>query len=164
MRITFLAVGQIRGSKEAALFDDYSQRIQVGGRAIGITHFEATEIKTRKGLSGEARANEDRAQITNAIQAMRRESGALTLILLDERGKTIDSREFSGKVNHWMETGNICFVLGGADGFDDSIRSQADFILSLGKMVFPHLLARVFLAEQVWRAISILSNHPYHRY
>lgn len=163
MRITFLAVGQIRGSKEAALFEDYRQRIQAGGRAIGITHFDAIEIKTRKGLSGTARATEDRAQIASAIQVLRRENSALTLVLLDERGNMIDSREFAGKLSHWMESGNICFVLGGADGFDDSIRSQADFVLSLGKMVWPHLLARVFLAEQVWRGISILSNHPYHR-
>ncbi len=87
------------------------------------------------------------------------------LIALDETGKSLTSVEFSQKINNIqnIKPGKIQFIIGGADGLDDDIRHQADLVLSFGKMTWPHMLARVMLIEQIYRAQLILTNHPYHR-
>ena len=89
---------------------------------------------------------------------------AVTMIL-DERGKLLSSVTFSQKLSVWRDTGvqDLAILIGGADGLDPSLRAEADFALSFGKMVWPHLLARVMLSEQLFRAASILGNTPYHR-
>ena len=89
---------------------------------------------------------------------------AVTMIL-DERGKLLSSVTFSQKLGVWRDTGvqDLAILIGGADGLDPSLRAEADFALSFGKMVWPHLLARVMLSEQLFRAASILGNTPYHR-
>lgn len=90
--------------------------------------------------------------------------GAVTMIL-DERGKLLSSVDFSAKLSGWRDTGvqDLAILIGGADGLDPSLRAEADFALSFGKMVWPHMLARVMLSEQLYRAASILGNAPYHR-
>lgn len=87
------------------------------------------------------------------------------LIVLDEKGKTLSSVAFSKKIAdlQQIKPGKIQFVIGGADGLDDEIRQKADVVLSFGKLTWPHMLARVMLIEQIYRAGLILSNHPYHR-
>ena len=86
-------------------------------------------------------------------------------VLLDERGKAIDSEQFSATIGRWRDEGvrEIRFVLGAADGHSDAERAEADLLLSFGKMTWPHLLARAMLLEQLYRATSILAGHPYHR-
>jgi 23S rRNA (pseudouridine1915-N3)-methyltransferase len=86
-------------------------------------------------------------------------------ILLDEKGQTLASLDFAGRLERWRDEGRreARFLIGGADGFGDGERAGADLLLSFGKATWPHLLARVMLAEQLWRATSILANHPYHR-
>jgi len=86
-------------------------------------------------------------------------------VLLDERGKTLGSTEFAKLLERWRDEGKreARFVIGAADGHDDAERSQADFLLSFGAATWPHLLARAMLAEQLFRATSILAGHPYHR-
>ena len=95
--------------------------------------------------------------------ALARRNGPL--IVLDETGTSLTSRAFAEKLQGWIERGDndVTFVIGGADGLDDAIRARADLVLSLGPMTWPHMLARVLLCEQLWRAISILTRHPYHR-
>jgi 23S rRNA (pseudouridine1915-N3)-methyltransferase len=90
-------------------------------------------------------------------------SGAL--ILLDEKGPALSSTEFARKLETWRDGGarEAQFRIGGADGFDDAARAEADLLLSFGRATWPHLLARAMLAEQLWRAVSIIANHPYHR-
>jgi 23S rRNA (pseudouridine1915-N3)-methyltransferase len=87
------------------------------------------------------------------------------LILLDEKGETLSSLAFARKLEGWRDGGarEAQFRIGGADGFDDAERSRADLLLSFGRATWPHLLARAMLAEQLFRAVSILANHPYHR-
>ena len=86
-------------------------------------------------------------------------------ILLDEKGESLASTALARKLEHWRDGGKreARFLIGGADGFGDEDRAQADLLLAFGKATWPHMLARVMLAEQLWRATSIIANHPYHR-
>lgn len=90
--------------------------------------------------------------------------GAIT-VLLDEKGKALGSMAFAERLGRWRDDGarEIRFLIGAADGFDDEDRAAADLLLSFGVMTWPHMLARAMLAEQLWRATSILAGHPYHR-
>ena len=87
------------------------------------------------------------------------------LVLLDETGEMLPSREIAAQLGGWRDDGvrEARFMIGAADGFDDADRAGADLLLSFGRATWPHLLARAMLAEQLWRATSILANHPYHR-
>lgn len=87
------------------------------------------------------------------------------LILLDEKGESLPSLAFADRLGRWRDDGvrEAQFRIGAADGFDDAARGEADLLLSFGRATWPHLMARAMLAEQLWRATSILSNHPYHR-
>lgn len=86
-------------------------------------------------------------------------------VLLDEKGEQLPSRALAQRLERWRDDGRreARFLIGGADGFDDLERGRADLLLAFGKATWPHLLARAMLAEQLWRATSILANHPYHR-
>lgn len=90
--------------------------------------------------------------------------GSVT-ILLDEKGEQLGSMAFARHIEKWRDGGRreARFLIGGADGFDDADRARADLLIAFGKATWPHLLARAMLAEQLWRATSILANHPYHR-
>jgi 23S rRNA (pseudouridine1915-N3)-methyltransferase len=87
------------------------------------------------------------------------------LVLLDERGEMLDSTTFARTLGRWRDDGRreARFLIGGAEGFSEAERGSADLLLSFGRLTWPHLLARAMLAEQLWRATSILANHPYHR-
>jgi 23S rRNA (pseudouridine1915-N3)-methyltransferase len=87
------------------------------------------------------------------------------IIALDERGTSLTSVQLAKKIETWRDEGfaDMAFLIGGADGHDPSIRDKADLILNLGTLTWPHMLVRVLIAEQLWRAHSILSGHPYHR-
>ena len=86
-------------------------------------------------------------------------------VLLDEKGETLGSLELARRLERWRDEGRreARFLIGGADGFSDPERASVDLLLSFGRATWPHLLARAMLAEQLWRATSILANHPYHR-
>lgn len=151
MQLSLLAVGQVRGTAEAPLYDDYATRIAKSGRAIGLDGLKLTEIKDH---------NDATAKLHAALDAHKG-----FCILLDEGGENWTSRQMAEKISHWRDTnrGDAIFVIGPADGFTHDMKARADMTLSLGKMTWPHMLARVMLAEQLWRAISILTAHPYHR-
>ena len=87
------------------------------------------------------------------------------IVALDETGKTPSSREFASLLSNWQDQGNhtIAFLIGGADGHGAAIKSRANYLLSLGAMTWPHMLVRVMLTEQIYRAHTILTGHPYHR-
>lgn len=87
------------------------------------------------------------------------------IVLLDETGEVLPSRDLAATLEKWRDGGvrEARFLIGAADGFDDAQRREADLLLSFGRATWPHLLARAMLAEQLWRATSILANHPYHR-
>ena len=91
--------------------------------------------------------------------------GQTRIVMLDETGEMLGSRAFADRLGKWRDEGvrEARFLIGAADGFDDAERANADLLLSFGRATWPHLLARAMLAEQLWRAASILANHPYHR-
>lgn len=154
MRIDLIAVGRMRGSPEAGLVEDYLDRFIRSGRGLGLPAVNLVEVEDRKGggMAAEARLIE-RALPPSAL-----------LVVLDERGKTLASPEFSACLAGWRDAGrDVAFVIGGADGIDPSLRAKAALAISFGKMVWPHMLARVMLAEQIYRAATILAGSPYHR-
>ncbi|PRD37809.1 UNVERIFIED_CONTAM: rlmH [Trichonephila clavipes] len=155
MRVHLCAVGRLRAGPERDLIDDYTTRFDRTGRALALGPFTEHEIEDRKGGGMEAEA----ALLERALP-----SGAL-LITLDERGKLLSSPEFADHLAKWRDDGrqDVAFVIGGADGIAPALRARADFSISFGKMVWPHMLVRVMLTEQLYRAASILSGAPYHR-
>ncbi len=155
MRVQICAVGRLRAGPERTLIDDYLSRFDKTGRALGLGPATITEVedKKRSGMTGEA-----------ALLQRNIPKGA-RICALDERGHLITSPEFADILAQWRDdgTGDATFLIGGADGLDPSLANRADIRLSFGKMVWPHMLARVMLAEQLYRAASILARSPYHR-
>lgn len=155
MRIRICAVGRLSAGPEHALIDDYLTRFERIGRPHGLGPVEVVEVEDKKGGGMAAEA----ALLARAVP-----EGAV-LVCLDERGKLLTSPEFSNRLGDWRDDGRgeVAIVIGGADGIDPTLRARADFSLSFGKMVWPHMLVRVMLSEQLYRAASILAGSPYHR-
>ncbi|TDE38954.1 23S rRNA (pseudouridine(1915)-N(3))-methyltransferase RlmH [Antarcticimicrobium sediminis] len=155
MRIRICAVGRLRAGPEKTLIDDYLTRFERTGRALGLGPAEIVEVDDRKNAGMTAEATLLRKAVPD---------GAV-ICTLDERGKLLSSPDFAGKLADWRDHGrsNLALVIGGADGIDAALRAEADFSLSFGKMVWPHMLARVMLSEQLYRAATILAGSPYHR-
>lgn len=155
MRVHLCLVGRLRGGPEKQLVDDYLKRFDRGGRALGLTLGEVTEVEDRKG--GGRMAEGDLLR-----RAMPR--GAV-LWVLDERGEPLTSPEFANRLGAMRDNGqtDLVICIGGADGLDPALRDDAALAISFGRMVWPHMLARVMLAEQLYRAGQILSGTPYHR-
>lgn len=155
MRVSILAVGRLRTGPEKSLIDDYLTRFDRTGRALGLGPARVVEVEDKKnaGMGAEA------ALLRKALP-----SGAV-LCSLDERGKQLSSPDFADRMAGWRDTGrqDLALVIGGADGIDPSLRAEADFSISFGAMVWPHMLVRVMLAEQLYRAATILAGSPYHR-
>ena len=148
------AVGRLRQGPEAALLADYLDRHAKAGRALGLPPVTVTEVEDKRGGGMAAEA----PLLARAIP-----DGA-ALVVLDERGQMLDSPEFARKIAARRDQArDIAFVIGGADGIDPGLRDRADLAISFGRMVWPHMLARVMLAEQIYRATTILSGSPYHR-
>ncbi|THD76619.1 23S rRNA (pseudouridine(1915)-N(3))-methyltransferase RlmH [Thalassobius vesicularis] len=155
MRIHICCVGRLRSGPERALIDDYLTRFDRTGRALGLGPAQIHEVEDKKGGGMSAEA----ALLERALP-----KGAV-ICAMDERGTVMTSPEFADKLATWRDAGrsDLAFVIGGADGIDPALRAQADFSLSFGKMVWPHMLARAMLTEQLYRAASILAGSPYHR-
>ena len=155
MRVHIIAVGRLRNGPERELIDDYVQRFDRTGRNMGLGPVTLHEVEDKKGGGMEAEA----ILLDRAIP-----KGAM-ICALDERGKIMQSPVFANKIASYRDTGcsDLAFIIGGADGIAPSLRNRADFKLSFGAMVWPHMLARVMLSEQLYRAASILAGAPYHR-
>ena len=155
MKLRIAALSRIKSGPERELVDTYMDRCTATGRPIGLGPLSETEIDNRalKTASDESRA-----------LAQTLEPGA-KLILLDERGKALSSRQFASQIERWRDEGarEAVFCIGGADGHDRSVLPQPDLMLAFGPAVWPHKLVRVMLAEQLYRAVSILAGTPYHR-
>lgn len=155
MRVSICAVGRLRAGPEKTLIDDYLTRFDRTGRALGLGPARVIEVEDKKnaGMGVEA------ALLRKSVP-----KGAV-ICTLDERGKVMTSPDFADRLAGWRDSGrqDLTLIIGGADGIDPSLRAEADFSLSFGKMVWPHMLVRVMLAEQLYRAANILSGGPYHR-
>jgi 23S rRNA (pseudouridine1915-N3)-methyltransferase len=159
MRLTVAAIGRLRGGPEFELIKDYAARIKAAGRALGVSRFEIKELEAPKGAAGTARQTRESALLSQSAS-----SGARR-VALDETGKDLPSEAFAEQLRRWRDDGasEIIFMIGGADGHDRELVASADLTLSFGKATFPHMLVRVMLVEQIYRAMTILSGHPYHR-
>ncbi|MFT6676979.1 MAG: 23S rRNA (pseudouridine1915-N3)-methyltransferase [Sulfitobacter sp.] len=155
MRVHICAVGRLRAGPEKTLIDDYLTRFDRTGRHLGLGPARVIEVEGKKGGGMATEAT----LLQKAIPP-----GAL-ICVLDERGKVEKSPDFAARLGQWrdMGRGDLAFVIGGADGIDPALRGAADHALSFGKMVWPHMMVRVMLSEQLYRAASILSGGPYHR-
>ena len=138
MLLHIIARGKIGRSPEADLVDRYTKRLTMP--------FRITELPDRGGRLPPA------------------PSGCVT-VMLDEKGKQLGSLDFARRIGGWRDDGKreCRFLIGAADGFDDMERDNADLLIAFGAMTWPHMMARAMLAEQLWRACSILAGHPYHR-
>ena len=155
MRLHLCAVGRLRAGPERALVDDYVTRFDRTGRPLGLGPLAEHEVEDRKGGGMAAEA----ALLSRAVPA-----GAV-IATLDERGRALSSPDLAEMLARWRDAGrqDAAFVIGGADGLDPALRDRADLVLSFGAMVWPHMLVRVMLAEQLYRAATILAGSPYHR-
>ena len=151
MQIVIAAIGRAKGGAERELFQTYVERLpwRVDLKEIEIKKEAAVE--TRKVKEGEA--------LLAAVPEGAR------IVALDERGRAESSAQFAKRLETWRDGGvrAVAFLIGGADGLSDDVRTRADLIASFGTMTWPHMLVRAMLAEQIYRAQSILAGHPYHR-
>jgi 23S rRNA (pseudouridine1915-N3)-methyltransferase len=151
MRLLIGAVGKAKAGPEQDLFRQYCRRLTPPP--------QLREVEEKRPLAGpQLKARE--AELLLAVVP----PGAV-VVALDERGRDLGSVEFADRLRVWRDGGSqdLAFLIGGADGHGDAVRDRADLLLSLGRMTWPHMLVRALLAEQLWRAHSILSGHPYHR-
>jgi 23S rRNA (pseudouridine1915-N3)-methyltransferase len=156
MRLTIAAVGRLRAdTPEAAMLRDYQTRFDRTGRPLSLGPLAVTEVEDRKGggMAGEA------------VLLLRAVPSGAVVVVLDERGKGLSSPELAAELIRWRDGGrqDMALLIGGADGLDPALRDRADLAFSFGRMVWPHMLVRVMLAEQLYRAATILAGLPYHR-
>ncbi len=151
MRLWLAAVGRARPGPETELFRTYAGRLNPA--------LQLREVEEKRPLPPPERKAREGDLLLAALP-----SGA-TLVVLDERGRTMGSRAFAERLGQWRDggVGDLAFLIGGADGHGDAVRGRAGLLLSLGAMTWPHMLVRTLVAEQLWRAQAILAGHPYHR-
>ncbi|WP_122464550.1 23S rRNA (pseudouridine(1915)-N(3))-methyltransferase RlmH [Brevundimonas lutea] len=153
MRVGIIAIGKPGRGPETILADDYARRAGLAGRALGLGPVELIDLEPKKaGMAAEAEL------ILAAAEGAH-------LIACDERGRAYGSRDFAGMIAGLRDQGErrLVFAIGGADGLDPAVRAAARSTLAFGPQTWPHALARAMLAEQVYRAMTILAGSPYHR-
>ena len=158
MRITITAVGKLKAGAERALTERYAERAAQAGRALGF------EVQLREVPESRAARDEDRRAAEAAALSSVVAAGSL-LVMLDERGESLTSPVFAARLGSWRDrgVGDVAFLIGGADGLAPTLQERAGLILAFGAMTWPHQLVRAMLAEQIYRAVTILAGHPYHR-
>jgi 23S rRNA (pseudouridine1915-N3)-methyltransferase len=151
MRVTIAAVGRDRSGPTRDLFEDYCRRCPWPIRLV--------EIPPRTSGPPERRRAEEAERLSGAV------ARDAVLVALDETGRALTSRAFAARIAAWQRQGQseLAFLIGGPDGLDPALTGRAELILALGRMTWPHRLVRVLLAEQLYRAATILAGHPYHR-
>ena len=158
MRLSVHAVGRMKAGPERELAERYFGRFARAGPAIGLEFSGVAEIAESRARDTDARRREEAA----ALAAHRADAA---LFLLDERGKNPSSEDLAARIARLRDGGrrHLVFAIGGPDGHDAASREAADLVVSFGAQTWPHQLVRVMLAEQLYRAATILSGHPYHR-
>ncbi len=159
MHLTIAAVGKLKAGPERELYQRYAKRVTQVGRALNIGPLASIEI----GESRNTSSRERRSSEAGALLAKLPDKAIL--IALDEKGEELTSEQFAHEMRQRQEAGaaHLAFALGGPDGHGKALRERAARCISLGALTLPHTLARIVLAEQIYRAITILAGHPYHR-
>lgn len=158
MRLAIAAVGRLKAGPERALIERYQERIAAGARALGFSALEVAEVSESRARREEDRRREEGVALLHRI-------GDSIAVAFDERGKILDSQGFARRLAGWRDGGATALtcVIGGADGLAPEVRERARMVLSFGAMTLPHQLVCVLVAEQLYRAMTILAGHPYHR-
>lgn len=151
MKLWLAAVGRAKPGPELDLFQQYARRLT--------PPLTLREVEEKRPLPVPERKAREAELLLAAIPP------AALVVALDERGKSPGSEDFARQMGRWRDDGvaDVAFLIGGADGHGDAVRSRASLLLSFGAMTWPHMLVRAMVAEQLWRAQAILSGHPYHR-
>jgi 23S rRNA (pseudouridine1915-N3)-methyltransferase len=159
MRLVIAAVGRLKDGPERALADHYAKRLTQTGRSLGLSPFEILETPEGRGDNVQVRQSDEAARL------LKLSAGCEVLVAMDESGRAVSSRTFAGLIAKHRDRGvqGLGFMIGGADGHGPEAITRAAFKLSLSPMTLPHGLARIVLAEQLYRATTILAGHPYHR-
>jgi 23S rRNA (pseudouridine1915-N3)-methyltransferase len=159
MRVLIAAVGRLKQGPERELAERYRKRATDVGRMIGWQTCDIIEIRDSRAENPERRMLEESIAIANVVP-----DRAITVIL-DDRGEGLSSAALADRLQDWRAASRpaAIFIVGGADGLAASLREKADLALSFGALTWPHQLVRVMLLEQLYRAATILSGHPYHR-
>jgi 23S rRNA (pseudouridine1915-N3)-methyltransferase len=154
MRLTIIAVGRLKAGPEHELVEAYAKRLKGSPARLGPLTIH--EIDERKDAAAQSRT------LAELLAGM---APAAKIVALDERGDALTTRAFADRLALWRDDGvpDAAFLIGGADGLSALARERAHLTISLGRLTFPHLLARALIAEQLYRAASLLSGHPYHR-
>ena len=158
MRIVVAAVGRLKRGPEQELAERYRERAVKSGRGIGLRSLEVIEIAESRARDAQRRMLEESIALANVIP-----KGAAT-VLLDPRGEALDSNSFVKRLRAWNDGGrDTAFIIGGPDGLAPTLSENADLHLAFGALTWPHQLVRIMLLEQIYRGVTILSGHPYHR-
>jgi 23S rRNA (pseudouridine1915-N3)-methyltransferase len=157
MQLSILAIGRMKAGPERELCERYLARAQQSGREIGFRGPDIIEFPESR-----ARRPEDRKAEEASALSVR--AGAMS-VALDERAPSLSSEAFAQKLATARDAGkaSLTFIIGGADGLDPALTASAQWSLSFGALTLPHQIVRVLIAEQIYRAMTILSGHPYHR-
>lgn len=159
MRLQIAAIGAKPGASESTLITDYVKRANTIGRNIGFSGPDISALEAPRSLSGAKRQEREGALLLGVAPPN------ANLVALDERGQNLSSEKLAAIIANWRDdgVGHTTFAIGGADGHDQSVLDRAAIRLSFGALTWPHMLVRVMLAEQLYRVMTILSGHPYHR-
>jgi 23S rRNA (pseudouridine1915-N3)-methyltransferase len=159
MRILIAAVGRLKQGPERELAERYRKRAAATGRGVGMADIDIVEIRESRADNAERRMLEESIAIANIIP-----EGAVTVIL-DERGESLSSAAFAGHLQGWRSEDRpvVVFIVGAADGLAASLRDKANLAIAFGAATWPHQFVRIMLLEQLYRAMTILTGHPYHR-
>jgi 23S rRNA (pseudouridine1915-N3)-methyltransferase len=159
MRIVVAAVGRLKQGPETELSERYRKRAVQTGRQLGLRDIEVIEIRESRAGDAPKRMLEESIALATVIPK------DAAVVLLDPRGQNVDSAGLASHLATWRANGRpaIVFLIGGADGLAPTVCEKAELRLSFGTATWPHQLVRVMLLEQLYRATTILTGHPYHR-
>jgi 23S rRNA (pseudouridine1915-N3)-methyltransferase len=159
MRIHLGAVGRLKAGPERKLAEAYLERAASIGRSAGIAQINQAEIAESRAATAELRMADEAARLMAGLP-----DKAVT-VALDGAGRDVSSEEFATLIGGWRDggTATLAFFIGGPDGLSPDIKAGASYRLAFGRMTWPHRLVRIMLLEQIYRSVTILVNHPYHR-
>jgi 23S rRNA (pseudouridine1915-N3)-methyltransferase len=158
MRIVVAAVGRLKRGPEVELAERYRERAVKSGRGVGLRSLDIIEIAESRARDAQRRMLEESIALANIIPER------AAVVLLDPRGEPLDSNGLVKRLRGWNDGGrDAAFVIGGPDGLAPTLSENSDLHLAFGALTWPHQLVRVMLLEQIYRAVTMMSGHPYHR-